>query len=139
MSSGVVTSEDCVAVFNEIKMKKTLKYVIFKLSDDFKKIVVENKREKPAVFQDLVNALPKNEPRYAVYECDTKKADGTGGAKLVLITWVPDGEGGASVKQKMMYSSSKAALKKICDGAKEYQANDASDLNEEEISVRASK
>src|SRR5688572_28595222 len=56
-------SQDCITAFNELKLSKSHKYIIFKLSDDSKEIVVEeastdkdweNFREK------LISAKSKN-------------------------------------------------------------------------------
>lgn len=32
---------DCIAKFNELKLNKKLKFIIYKLSDDYKEIVIE--------------------------------------------------------------------------------------------------
>jgi hypothetical protein len=56
-------SQDCITAFNELKLSKKYKYIIYKLSDDNKEIVVEdastdkdweNFREK------LISATSKN-------------------------------------------------------------------------------
>ena len=74
----VSVAPECVAAFNELKLGKgTIKYIIYKLSDDYKEIVVEEKSadgdwEK---FQSkLMNAKASYKgregkgPRYAVYD-----------------------------------------------------------------------
>lgn len=35
-------SPDCITAFNDLKLSKKYKYIIFKLSDDFKQIVIED-------------------------------------------------------------------------------------------------
>lgn len=56
-------SQDCITAFNELKLNKKYKYIVFKLSDNYKEIVVEeasddkdwdNFREK------LINATAKS-------------------------------------------------------------------------------
>lgn len=42
-SSGVTVCDDCVRVFNEIKLGHKWQYVIYKLTDDLKRIIVEEK------------------------------------------------------------------------------------------------
>jgi len=41
----VQVSNDCVTKFNELKLNKKLKFIIYKLSDDYKEIVVEEESE----------------------------------------------------------------------------------------------
>lgn len=56
-------SQECITAFNDLKLSKKYKYIIYKLSDDYKEIVVEeaspdteweNFREK------LINATAKS-------------------------------------------------------------------------------
>ena len=42
-SSGVTVCDDCVRAFNEIKLGHKWQYVIYKLTDDLKRIIVEEK------------------------------------------------------------------------------------------------
>ena len=82
-----VTSE-CVDAFNELKLGKgTLKYVIYKLSDDFKEIVVEDKgndsnwesfQSKLLNAKTTVNGQEKTGPRYAVYDFEYELESGEG-------------------------------------------------------------
>uniref|UniRef100_UPI003980710E hypothetical protein n=1 Tax=Salmonella sp. s55004 TaxID=3159675 RepID=UPI003980710E len=59
-------------------------------------------------------------------------SEGSERAKIIFIHWSPDTVG---VKEKMLYASSKDALKAVlADGiAVEVQANDISDLGYDEI------
>ncbi|KAF8856309.1 cofilin/tropomyosin-type actin-binding protein [Acephala macrosclerotiorum] len=135
--SGVQVDNDCIKQFNELKLGKSIKYIIYKLSDDFNNIVVEetssdkdwdNFREK------LVNAKTKNKqgkegkgPRYAVYDFEYDLASGEGKRnKITFIAWSPDDAG---IGPKMTYASSKDALKRALNGiAAEVQANDEDDI-----------
>jgi len=135
--SGVQVDAECISKFNELKLGKTLKYIIYKLSDDFGTIVVEetgsdkdwdNFREK------LVNAKTKTKqgkvgkgPRYAVYDFEYELSSGEGTRnKITFIAWSPDD---AAIGPKMTYASSKDALKRSLNGvAAEVQANDEDDI-----------
>lgn len=74
--------------YNELKLGKgTIKYIIYKLSDDYKEIVVEEKSGDAdyEVFRDkLVNAKStyrgkeSKGPRYAVYDFEYELASGEG-------------------------------------------------------------
>ena len=55
--------------------------------------------------------------------------------KLVFIAWSDDN---APVKPKMLYASSKDAIKKSLNGVQEeYQATERGDLDEEEVNKKA--
>lgn len=130
MSSGVKVAEDCVTIFNEIKLKHTKRYIIYKIENK-KQIVIEKEGAKEETYDDFVNAIPKDEPRYCVVDFEYTTEDGRKQEKLVFVFWSPD-EG--KVQNKMLYASSKDNIKKALSGfAKEVQANDAGDLDAAEI------
>lgn len=52
-------NEECVTAWNELKLNKKYKYIIFKLSDDLKEIVVEetsDSKDWEAFREKLLNA-----------------------------------------------------------------------------------
>jgi len=56
-------SQDCITDFNDLKLSKKHKYIIFKLTDDNKEIVVEEASPEKdwEVFREkLINATSKN-------------------------------------------------------------------------------
>uniref|UniRef100_A0A8C6QY44 ADF-H domain-containing protein n=1 Tax=Nannospalax galili TaxID=1026970 RepID=A0A8C6QY44_NANGA len=125
MASGVQVADEVCRIFYDMKVqkcstpeeiKKRKKAVIFCLSADKKCIVVEEGKEILVgdvgvtitdPFKHFVGMLPEKDCRYALYD-----------AKL------------APLKSKMIYASSKDAIKKKFPGIKhEYQANGPEDLN----------
>ncbi|KAI9903285.1 hypothetical protein N3K66_002637 [Trichothecium roseum] len=146
--SGASVSQECITAFNELKLNKKYKYIIYKLSDDYKQVVVEeasddsdweNFREK------LINATSKSKsgavgkgPRYAVYDFEYSLASGDGVRnKITFIAWSPDDAG---IQPKMIYASSKEALKRTLTGiATELQANDADDIEHDVVLKTVSK
>merc|ERR1712127_996148 len=129
--SGVTVADACVDRFNEIKMKKTLKYVVFKI-EDRKKIVVDAEGDKDKTYADFVEALPEGEPRYALVDVDYTTDEGVQQNNLCFFFWSPDDK--TSVEDRMIYASSKDAIKKKLVGVmKEIQANDPSELDEKEV------
>ncbi|KAJ2971641.1 hypothetical protein NQ176_g7591 [Zarea fungicola] len=143
-----VVAQECITAYNDLKLSKKFKYIIYKLSDDNKEIVVEeasadkdwdNFREK------LINAKSKSKsgaigkgPRYAVYDFEYNLASGDGiRNKIVFIAWSPDDAG---VQPKMIYASSKEALKRSLTGiASELQANDSDDIEYDTMLKTVSK
>lgn len=129
MASGVKVQEGCAKYFNDLKMNKSYRWVVFKITDNLKEIEVECTGDPERTYDELVEvfkaAEEKRECRYAVYDADFEVKDGHR-KKIVFFTWSPDT---ATVKQKMLYSSSKDALKKQLIGInKEIQTCDHGDL-----------
>ncbi|KAM9355596.1 cofilin-2 [Pholidichthys leucotaenia] len=145
MASGVQVKDEVIKVFNDMKVrksstpeevKKRKKAVLFCLSDDQKNIIVEEGKqilvgdigdtvEDP--YTAFVKLLPPSDCRYALYDAtyetkESKKED------LVFIFWAPEN---ASLKSKMIYASSKDAIKKKFTGIKhEWQVNGLDDIKD---------
>ncbi|XP_071779960.1 cofilin-1 [Centroberyx gerrardi] len=146
MASGVKVTDEVVEVFNAMKVrkaqanedekKKRKKAVMFCLSKDNQNIVLEDGKE--ILLGDLgttvedpylhfVKMLPPDDCRYALYDAtyetkETKKED------LVFIFWAPES---APLKSKMIYASSKDAIKKKFTGIKhEWQVNGLEDIKD---------
>ncbi|KAI9699445.1 MAG: cofilin [Candelina mexicana] len=152
--SGVSVAPECITAFNELKLGKASKYIIFKLSDDYKEIVIEEKGtdDNYDVFQQkLIDAKtmskpgkPGNQgkegpgPRYAVYDVEYDLPNGEGKRnKIALITWVPED---APQIPRMTYPSSKESLKRALNGvAEDIQANDVGQLAYSEILNKVSR
>ncbi|KAK3202395.1 hypothetical protein GRF29_161g1010570, partial [Pseudopithomyces chartarum] len=144
----VSVAPECITAFNELKLGKDLKYIIYKISDDWKEIVVEetSKEADWSVFREkLINAKSKDKKgkegiggRYAVYDVSYELDSGEGTrSKITFISWCPDD---APQYPRMMYSSSKEAIKRALNGlAGDIQANDADDIEWETILSRVSK
>ncbi|KAI1084096.1 hypothetical protein F5B20DRAFT_594608 [Whalleya microplaca] len=133
----VRVSQDCITKFNDLKLAKKYKYIVMKLSDDLREVVVEessDEKDWEAFREKLVHAKTKAKsgaegpgPRYAVYDFEYNLASGEGSRnKIAFIAWSPDDAG---VMAKMVYASSKEALKRSLNGiAVELQANDQDDI-----------
>ncbi|RUS34038.1 hypothetical protein BC938DRAFT_482708 [Jimgerdemannia flammicorona] len=72
MSSGVAVNESCLEIYQELKLRKKYKFLLFKLSDDHKEIVLEKAIEQ-GEYSTFLEHLPKDEPRYAVYDFEYEK------------------------------------------------------------------
>ncbi|KAK1341821.1 LOW QUALITY PROTEIN: hypothetical protein QTO34_016571 [Cnephaeus nilssonii] len=111
-------------VFNDMKVQKRKKAVLFCLSEDKKNIILEESKEilvdSRRPLRHLRQDAARKECRYALYDAtyetkESKKED------LVFIFWAPES---APLKSKMIYASSKDAIKKKLTGIKhELQAN----------------
>jgi len=146
--SGVQVSPECITKFNELKLGKNIKFIIYKLSDDYKQIVVEEASEDSdydTFREKLVSAKTKSKsgvmgkgPRYAVYDFAYELASGEGSRnKITFIAWSPDDAG---IQPKMIYASSKDALKRSLNGiAEEFQANDEDDIEYQSVLQKISR
>lgn len=83
----VSVASECITKYNELKLGKEIKYIIYKLSDDYKEIVVEDyssDKDWDTFRNKLLNAKAsyKNKegkgPRYAVYDFQWDLASGEG-------------------------------------------------------------
>jgi len=126
MSSGVSLDDCCITEFENLKMKHIHGYIIFKLSNDFKTIVVDCIGEKGASYDEfkekLLEAGAQGCGRYAVFDFHGSQND-----SIVFLTWLPDNQ--LPMKQKMLYTSSKKAIREKFQGVKvDVQCNDEDDL-----------
>ena len=97
--------------------------------------MIEKKGEKGASFDDFCSTLPDGDCRYAVLDVAITTKSGAETNKLIFVAWSDDN---ASIKPKMLYASSKDALKKTLTGInEEYQATDRSDLDLKDIQKKA--
>ncbi|KAF9152547.1 cofilin [Linnemannia schmuckeri] len=129
-TSGVKVHQNCIDAFLELKLGKTHKYIIYKVSDDLKSIEVV-KQSNDADYDNFLKELPEDDCRWAVYDFAYKTADGGDRNKIVFYSWAPDN---AKVKAKMLYSSSKEGLRKVLNGlAVEVQGTDLDEVAHETV------
>ena len=129
-------NDECMRDYNDLKTKKAYKYLIFTMSDDMKEIIVQEKGARELSYADLYNKLQNEmvkDPKYVVvdhsYEVDGLRE------KIVFINWIPEG---SPVKKKMIFASSKAALKQRLQGIHfEIQGTDLSEVVEEKLTEKA--
>ena len=109
--------------------------MVFKITDDKKSIVIDCTGEPGAPFEEFCSKLPEGGCRYAVLDVKINTKSGAETSKLIFVAWSDDN---ASIKPKMLYASSKDAIKKSLTGInEEYQATDTSDLDFKEIQKKA--
>jgi cofilin len=69
-----------------LKLKKKYKFIIFKISDDNKEIVVE-KTQESGTYDDFVGSLPMDGCRYCVYDFQYDTAGEGTRNKILFYTW----------------------------------------------------
>jgi cofilin len=129
--TAIKVSDECIPLWNDIKIGHKYRYVIFNFSADLGSVVVEKKAAPTATYDNFLDDLPPRDVRYAVYDYDFKADDGTERNKLVFIVWAPDT---APVKRRMLIASTKGNVKNAFAGvAVEVQATDDSEIAESQV------
>jgi cofilin len=129
--TAIKVRDDCIPVWNDIKIGHKHRYVIFNFSDDLEFVVVEKSANPDATYEQFLDDLPQRDVRYAVYDYEYKADDDTTRNKLVFVVWAPDV---APVKRKMLIASTKLSVKNALSGvAVELQATDDSEIQEKMI------
>lgn len=133
----VAVNDSSLQAFNELKLGKNHKYVIYRISDDKTEIIVD-KKSTDGTYDDFIGELPENDCRYAVYDFEYETASGEGKrSKIVFYIWSPDT---APVKSKMIYASSKDALRRALNGVStEVQGTDFAEVSFETVLEKVSR
>eukprot|EP00193_Tetraselmis_chui_P003719 CAMPEP_0177756282 /NCGR_PEP_ID=MMETSP0491_2-20121128/3020_1 /TAXON_ID=63592 /ORGANISM="Tetraselmis chuii, Strain PLY429" /LENGTH=277 /DNA_ID=CAMNT_0019271843 /DNA_START=37 /DNA_END=869 /DNA_ORIENTATION=+ len=127
--SGYSVDSGSVDAFMAMKAKSSFPWVLYRIQSS--QVVVDTIGNGD--YDDFLAALPPNNPRYAVYDFFLTSSEGRKLNKLVFVLWSPNG---ASVKDKMMYSSTKDFFKELLDetaSAADMHADDMSDIEEPEM------
>ncbi|KAE8211213.1 hypothetical protein CF319_g4581 [Tilletia indica] len=136
MSSGVALNPACIESFQELKLGKKYKFVTFRISDDKKEIIVDNK-SNDADWDNFVSNLPESECRWAVYDFNFEKEGEGQRNKILFVSWAPDT---APVKAKMIAASSKDALRRALVGiGAEIQATEFSEIDFAAVEEKVSR
>ena len=78
----------CVTEFEEMKLRKKIKYILYKLNDTYTEIVID-KTSLGGDYEDFVEDLPSTECRWGVFDLEYKP-DGEGEGKrnkLIFVSW----------------------------------------------------
>jgi cofilin len=136
MPSGVTVNDVCLQEYRALKLKRTHKYIVFNLSEDYSEIVVEKVSSSPD-YDDFIADLPETECRWAVYDFEFEKEGAGKRSKLTFISWAPEN---AKVKQKMLFASSREPLRRALEGiAVEVQGTEYLDISYEAVLDKAQR
>jgi len=130
MSSGVGVANDAIEAFQDLKLRKKYRFIVYKMNDAMTEIIVE-KTVADAQYDDFVKSLPAAECRYCVYDFQYDTSGEGVRNKILFYVWSPDN---SKIKQKMLYAASKDALRKKLDGIyTEIQCTDLSEVSYETV------
>ncbi|CAK9140626.1 unnamed protein product [Ilex paraguariensis] len=134
-SSGMGVADHSRNTFLELKGKRVHRYVIFKIDEKKKEIVVEKTGGPAESYDDFTVALPENDCRYAVYDFDYVTSENCQKSKIFFIAWSP---AVSRIRAKMLYATSKERFKQELDGIHcEIQATDPTEMDLEVLRDRA--
>eukprot|EP01135_Chromosphaera_perkinsii_P012215 Nk52_evm34s2612 gene=Nk52_evmTU34s2612 len=135
-SSGVAVHDDVVNRYEDTKIGKKFKYLIFAMNDSLTEIIVHKTGSTSETYDDFLKLLPQDDCRYAVFDVDFMK-DGGQRNKLTFFAWSPDT---APIKKKMIYAASKEAIRRKLQGlAAEVQATDYDEVDYETVLEKVSR
>ncbi|KAI3862437.1 hypothetical protein MKW98_018152 [Papaver atlanticum] len=133
-SSGFKVHDDCKLRFLELKAKRTYRFIVFKIEEKLKQVVVEKLGETEKTYEDFTASLPDNECRYCVFDFDFVTAENCQKSRIFFIAWSPDT---SRVRNKMIYASTKDSFKRELDGIQvELQATDPTEMDLDVIRSR---
>lgn len=129
--SGVSVADESLTAFNELKLGKKYKYIIYTLNEDKTKIIVKE-TSLDGDYDNFLEKLPENDCLYAVYDFEYEISATEGKrSKMIFIAWSPDT---APIRAKMVYASSKDALRRALNGiSNDIQGTDLSEVSYESI------
>jgi cofilin len=86
-SSGIGVAAECKQTFLELQRKKSHRYVIFKIDDKCKEVVVDKTGSSTESFDDFMDSLPESDCRYAIYDFDFVTEENCQKSKIFFIAW----------------------------------------------------
>nr|ACJ84098.1 unknown [Medicago truncatula] len=134
-ASGMAVHDDCKLKFMELKAKRTHRFIVYKIEEKQKQVIVEKLGEPAQGYEDFTACLPADECRYAVYDFEYLTEENVPKSRIFFIGWSPDT---ARVRSKMIYASTKERFKGELDGIQiELQATDPTEMGLDVFKSRA--
>uniref|UniRef100_A0A3P8UAC5 Cofilin 1 (non-muscle), like n=1 Tax=Amphiprion percula TaxID=161767 RepID=A0A3P8UAC5_AMPPE len=145
MASGVEICDDVKDMIAKMKVVKSgddqndrVRLAIFSIRDCKEIIVAKMFNQKDVgdspVFSIITDEMKEDPCFYALYDCNFQTKDNVDKDDLIFITWTSDA---ASIKNKMIYASSKENLKGCMKGVKHHmQLNDHSDWSRQALAEK---
>ncbi|XP_078162315.1 actin-depolymerizing factor-like [Carex rostrata] len=133
--SGMGVADETKNNFLDLKRKKAHRYLIFRIDDKEKEVIVEKQGAPCESYDDFTAALPSDDCRFAVYDYDFVTEDNCQKSKIFFIAWSPSI---SRVRAKMLYATSKERFRHELDGVHyEIQATEPSEMDLQVIMDRA--
>lgn len=85
-ASGVGVNEQCLTAFQDLKLKKKYKYIVFTLNKELTEIVVD-KTSEDKEYDTFLADLPETECRWAIYDFEFEKEGAGKRNKIIFLSW----------------------------------------------------
>ncbi|RMG39867.1 MAG: hypothetical protein D6732_03700 [Methanobacteriota archaeon] len=102
-TTGIEIPDDLIKEYEEMRFEKKPQGMILKISEG--KVILEQRTD--ASFDDLIESLPDNEPRYVLYDFPIKNRVGLDDTRMLFLFWMPME---SSVRDRMSYAGTKKAI-----------------------------
>ena len=79
--------DDCKLKFLDLKAKRTYRFIVYKIEEQQKQVVVEKFGKPTGSYEDFTASLPVNECRYAVYDFDFTTNENCQKSRIIFIAW----------------------------------------------------
>lgn len=86
--SGMGVANETKNTFLDLKRKKAHRYLIFRIDDKEKEVIVEKQGAPCESYDDFTTALPSDDCRFAVYDYDFVTEDNCQKSKIFFIAWL---------------------------------------------------
>ncbi|THG09759.1 hypothetical protein TEA_019724 [Camellia sinensis var. sinensis] len=131
-ASGMAVHDDCKLKFLELKAKRTYRFIVFKIEEKQKQVIVEKVGEPAESYEDFTASLPDRLVSACFYYhyrlC------------LIYLLFAQRSPDTSRVRSKMIYASSKDRFKRELDGIQvELQATDPTEIGLDVIKSRVDK
>ncbi|TYI00652.1 hypothetical protein ES332_A11G149100v1 [Gossypium tomentosum] len=91
-TSGMCAAGHAKDTFLELKRKKIYRYLVFRIDEKKRKVVVEKTGDPAETYDDFTASLPENDCRYAVYDFDFVTSDNCQKSKIFFIACLAPGK-----------------------------------------------
>lgn len=79
--------DDCKLKFLDLKTKRTFRFVVFKIEEKQKQVIVEKLGEPSEGYEEFTASLPADECRYAVYDYDFLTPENVPKSRIFFVAW----------------------------------------------------
>lgn len=86
-SSGMGVADQCKHTFLELQRKKAHRYVVFRIDEKLKEVIVEKTGGAAESYDDFLASLPEDDCRYAIYDLDFVTEENCQKSKIFFVAW----------------------------------------------------
>jgi hypothetical protein len=86
-ASGMAVSDECKLKFQELKSKRSFRFITFKINEQTQQVVVDRLGQPGDTYDDFAGSMPDSECRYAVFDFDFTTDENCQKSKIFFISW----------------------------------------------------